>query len=169
LNGPVSDQNANLFRQGQLNVLKPFIEAGKMKILHDRRLLEWTTFAATMDINEFLSASKEPVNAATDELAEGALEAFTFTRPNVKLLVTGQNADPLGLERVKKGTQGMTVYKNVVELAKNAAILASDLAMGNTITSTSTINNGRKLVPFIKLNPIIITKKNIDSFSKGNN
>ncbi len=166
LNGPVSDQNANLFREGQLNVLKPFVESGKIKILHDIRVLDWVILAATMEINEFLLTTKEPVNAviaATDELAEGALEAFLFSKPKERLLVTGQNADPLGLDRIRNGTQGMTIFKNVEELAKRAAILATDMALKKDIASTSSIYNGKKQVPFQKLVPVVITQKNINS------
>lgn len=165
INGPTSDENANQFRLGQLSVLQPLVDKGKMKILHDSRLLEWTLLAATMDANDVLASTKLPVQAAivaTDELAEGVMEAFTFSRPKEKPLITGQNADPLGLESVRKGTQGMTVYKNVEELATKAAVLAVEIAQRKSFKTSSFIDNGFKKVPFIRLEPIVITKKNID-------
>jgi len=166
INGPTSDENANVFRQGQLKVLKPYVDAGKMKIVHDKQISEWTLLEATMETNDFLSTSNVKIDAAiaaNDELAEGVLEAFSFTRSDVKLLITGQDANPLGCERIRKGTQGMTVYKPVEDLARQAAILACDIAVGKKITTTSFVNNGKKEVPFIKLDPMLVNKKNINS------
>jgi len=165
INGPTSDQNANVFREGQLKVLKPYLDAGKIKILHDKQISEWTMLEATMETNDFLSGTNQKIDAAiaaNDELAEGILEAFSFSKPEVKLLVTGQDANPLGCTRIRKGTQGMTVYKPVEELARQAAILACDIALGKKITTTSIVNNGKKDVPFIKLDPMLVSKRNID-------
>lgn len=169
INGPTSDQNANVFREGQLKVLKPYVEAGKINILHDKQISEWTMLEATMETNDFLSTTNQRIDAAiaaNDELAEGVLEAFAFSKPDTKLLVTGQDANPSGCARIRKGTQGMTVYKPVEELARQAAILACDIALGKTITTSTTVNNGKKDVPFIKLDPMLVSKKNIDKVLK---
>jgi D-xylose transport system substrate-binding protein len=79
------------------------------------------------------------------------------------LLVTGQDANPLGCERIRKGTQGMTVYKSVEDLARQAAVLAIDVALGKKITTNFSVNNGKKEVPFIRLDPMLVNKKNIDA------
>lgn len=166
INGPTSDENANVFRQGQLKVLKPYADSGSIKIVHDKQISEWTLLEATMETNDFLSSTNVKVDAAiaaNDELAEGIIEAFAFTRPETKLLITGQDANPLGRERIRKGTQGMTVYKPVEDLARQAAVLACDIAIGKKITTTSVVNNGKKEVPFIKLDPMLVSKKNINS------
>ena len=166
INGPTSDENANVFRQGQLKVLKPYVDAGDIKIVHDKQISEWTLLEATMETNDFLSSTNVKVDAviaANDELAEGVIEAFGFTRPEIKLLITGQDANPLGRERIRKGIQGMTVYKPVEDLARQAAILACDIAMGKKITTTSFVNNGKMGVPFIRLDPMLVNKKNINS------
>jgi D-xylose transport system substrate-binding protein len=165
INGPTSDENATVFRQGQLKVLKPYVDSGKIKIVHDKQISEWTLLEATMETNDFLSSTNVRVDAAiaaNDELAEGVIEAFAFTRPEIKLLITGQDANPLGCERIRKGTQGMTVYKPVEDLAHQAAILACDIAMGKKTTTTSFVNNGKKEVPFIRLDPMLVNKKNIN-------
>lgn len=62
----------------------------------------------------------------------------------------------------------MTVYKPVDKLAKAAAQYAVMLAKGKNISVTTTINDGTNEVPYVKLEPIAVTKDNIyDVIIKG--
>lgn len=164
VNGPKSDQNATVFREGQLKVLKPYVDAGKIKIVYDQQISEWTLLEAMMETNGFLATNTDKIDAviaANDELAEGVLEAFKFSRPDQKLLITGQDANPSGSQRIANKTQGMTVFKPVDQLAKQAAELAVNVALGKKPTVATTVSNGKKNVPFIQLQPIMITNQNI--------
>jgi D-xylose transport system substrate-binding protein len=164
VNGPTSDQNANVFRDAQLKVLKPYIDAGKIKIIYDKQISEWTLLEAMMQTNEFLSVHKDKIDgviAANDELAEGVLEALSYTRPGTKIPITGLDANPLACKRISNGSQAMTIYKPAEDLAFKAAIMACDLANGRKPIITTFVHNGTFDVPFIKLDPILVTKKNI--------
>jgi D-xylose transport system substrate-binding protein len=63
----------------------------------------------------------------------------------------------------------MTVYKSVDKEASAAAKLAVALAKGEDITDpkapiqvTETVNDGRKEIPYYPLEPIAVTKENLD-------
>jgi D-xylose transport system substrate-binding protein len=55
----------------------------------------------------------------------------------------------------------MTVYKPVDKLAKAAAEYAVKLAKGKDIGVSETIDDGKNAVPYVKLQPIAVTKDNI--------
>jgi D-xylose transport system substrate-binding protein len=80
-----------------------------------------------------------------------------------KVLVSGQDADLAALQRVAAGTQTMTVYKPISQIAPRAAELAIALAKKEAPQATRAINNGKADIPSILLDPITVDKANIDS------
>lgn len=56
----------------------------------------------------------------------------------------------------------MTVYKPITKLANKAAEIAVQLGKEQKIESNSALNNGIKEVPSYLLEPVIVTKDNID-------
>ena len=61
----------------------------------------------------------------------------------------------------------MTVYKPVEKLARRAAELAVGLARGDVITATETMNDGSYDVPYERLDPVAVTKENMDEVITG--
>lgn len=57
----------------------------------------------------------------------------------------------------------MTVYKPIEKLAKSAAECAVAMAKGETVVTEETLNDGTTDVPYIKLQPLAVTKGNIDA------
>ncbi len=167
VNGPKSDQNATSFREGQLKVLQPYVASGRITLAYDNQISEWTLLEALMETNGFLAGYNGKIDgviAANDELAEGVLEAFSFSRPNIKLPITGQDANPPACTRLVKGTQAMTVFKPVDSLAYEAAYLACSVAMGEHPVTTNTVYNGKKQVPFFQMHPILLTRQNVKKY-----
>jgi D-xylose transport system substrate-binding protein len=78
------------------------------------------------------------------------------------VLVSGQDADLPALQRIVAGTQSMTVYKPIAQLAQRAADAAVSLARHEKVATHSTVNNGKIDVPSILLDPIVVDKSNID-------
>ena len=80
------------------------------------------------------------------------------------MLVSGQDADLAGSQRVVEGTQAMTVYKPIKLIAEKAAELAINMASGKPLEKNMrTVNNGKKEVPSLLLVPIQVDKANIDA------
>jgi D-xylose transport system substrate-binding protein len=167
INGPEYDVNSLLFKKGQMNVLQPYLDKGTVKIIYDRYLSEWTSMEAYMEGNDFLTTYNGRIDgiiAANDELAQGIIEALTVFRAGEKIPITGQDATVSAYYNIMDGLQGMTVYKPIDSLATQAAELACKLADKKEINKKeSTAFNGYKNVPFIRLQPIAVTKENIQS------
>ena len=162
INGPVSDNNASLFKAGQEEVLAKHIRSGKVRMMGSFVMDDWGELGAWLKLEEYLSkggADPDVVIAANDALAGGALKALP-TRLHGKTIVTGQDADIAGLKSIKAGHQTMTVYKPIAPLAQKAAELAVALVKGDDIKNTSTLQMGALIVKAILLEPVVVDKSN---------
>ncbi len=61
----------------------------------------------------------------------------------------------------------MTVYKPVEQLARRAAELSVELAEGKELEVSETMNDGTYDVPYERLEPIAVTKENMDEVITG--
>jgi D-xylose transport system substrate-binding protein len=162
VNGPVTDNNGILFRNGHLKELEPHIKSGKVKIIMDHVLSDWSEMEAMMKIDEIQSASKEIVDviiAANDAIANGAILALPKDRLG-KVLITGQDADLTGLKNLIAGNQSMTVYKPIKPLATRAADIAMKLARKETLEGVNKIKVGDLEVNAELLTPVVVDKNN---------
>ncbi|MCR4807550.1 MAG: substrate-binding domain-containing protein [Lachnospiraceae bacterium] len=112
--------------------------------------------------NEDLVSKADGIMCGNDALAGVVIKALSEMRLAGKVVVVGQDADLEACQRVVEGTQEMTVYKPVENLAKSAAEYAVSLAKGEEIKTATGFNDGTYDVPFIKLQPIAVTKGNMD-------
>jgi D-xylose transport system substrate-binding protein len=78
------------------------------------------------------------------------------------VFVSGQDANLDAVRRLVAGTQAVTVYKPLRPLARGAATAAVQLAKGEKVEGTSTINNGLKEVQALLLAPIAVHKALVD-------
>ncbi len=98
-----------------------------------------------------------------DSIAGQVVRALAERRKAGESVVTGQDADLDACQRVVEGTQSMTVYKPIEDLAGKAARCAYEMATGNMPDTEETISDGTYEVPYIVLQPIKVTEKNMDS------
>jgi D-xylose transport system substrate-binding protein len=165
IGGAPTDNNALLFRKGQMNVLQPAIERGDVKVVSDQWAKDWLASEALRICEDALTKSNRDVVAvvaSNDATAGGAVSALETAGVAGKVLVSGQDADLAGLQRIIAGTQAMTVYKPVHLLARRAAEAAVALARGERVDAPARINNGKVDVPSILLEPVVVDKANID-------
>ena len=163
LDGPSSDNNALLVRQGVMNILNKSLEKGEIKILLEKEIDSWYALNALMNMEEFISTNKEPIDvviAASDDLATGALEAIKTAHLKTPV-VTGQDASVEACKNIILGYQSMTVYKSIKKLSHGAALLAMKLAKGEKVDFTTKTNNGKHEVPSILFDPIVVNKANM--------
>ena len=166
IGGAQTDNNAKLFRNGQMKILQPFIDKGDIKIIADQWCKDWqpeealkhTENALTMNSNNVVA-----VVASNDGTAGGSIQALTAQGLTGKVIVSGQDADLAALQRIVAGTQTMTVYKPVSKLAIRAAEAAVALSKKEKIETNGKVNNGKIDVPSILLEPISVDKSNLDA------
>ncbi len=164
IGGAPTDNNATLFRKGQMNILKPAIDRGDIKIVADQWARDWLASESLRHTENALTQSHNnvvAVVASNDGTAGGAIQALEEQKLAGKVLVSGQDADLAALQRIVAGTRSMTVYKPVAQLARRAAEAAVALARHQEVESTSVVNNGKVDVPSVLLEPLVVDKNNI--------
>ncbi|GAA5344911.1 xylose-binding protein [Planifilum fimeticola] len=164
LGGSPTDNNAKLFREGQMKVLKPLVDKGDIQIVGDQWAKDWQADEALKIMENALTANKNKIDAvvaSNDSTAGGAVEALAAQNLAGKVAISGQDADLAACQRIVEGKQTMTVYKPIRELAFKAAEAAVRLARQEKIETTDTVNNGKKDVPALLLSPIAVDRENM--------
>ncbi|QLB15844.1 D-xylose ABC transporter substrate-binding protein [Mannheimia granulomatis] len=165
MGGSPVDNNAKLFRQGQMKILQPHIDSGKIKVVGDQWVDSWLAEKALQIMENALTANKNNIDAvvaSNDATAGGAIQALSAQGLSGKVAISGQDADLAAIKRIIAGTQTMTVYKPITNLADKAAEIAVALGKEEKIESNAKLNNGSKDVEAYLLEPVVVTKENID-------
>ncbi len=163
VNGSPLDNNSYLFNTGYKNALLKSIETGKIDIISETWAEAWRPEDAYQTVNETVQGGQkiDAIIAANDGLADGAIRALTENRMAGEVQVVGHDADLSACQRIAEGTQYITVYKPIKELAQSAAIAAVQLAKGEKVTADDVIFDGTSDVPYIKFQPVIVNRNNL--------
>jgi D-xylose transport system substrate-binding protein len=103
------------------------------------------------------------VYAANDGMAGGAIAAMSHAGIKALPPITGQDAELPAIQRILTGEQFMTVYKAYRPEAERAAEFAVALVKGQKPQAPDKVNNGRKDVPSLLLEPTAVTLGNIET------
>ena len=164
INGAPTDNNAKLFKQGAHSV----IDGSGLKVAKEYDTPDWSPDKAQTEMEQAITALGADgfvgVYAANDGTAGGAIAAMKGNGVDPKKIpTTGQDAELAAIQRILIGEQYMTVYKAIKPEAEQAAVLAVALAKGETPpTAADKVNNGMEDVPSILLEPVAVTKDNIN-------
>jgi len=165
LGGAPTDNNAKMLREGQMKVLKPYIDKGDIKIVGQQWVKDWSATEALSIVENALTANKNKIDAivaSNDGTAGGAIQALAAQKLAGKVPVSGQDADLAAVKRVIAGTQAMTVYKPLKTIASEAATLAVQLARNEKPAYNASYDNGLKKVSTVLLKPTPLTKANVN-------
>ena len=171
LGGSPTDNNAKLLREGQMKVLKPYIDKGDIKILGDQWVKDWNPEEALKIMENVLTKNANKLDAivaSNDGTAGGAIQALAAQKLAGKVAISGQDADLAAVKRVIDGTQTMTVYKPLKLIASEAAHMTVQIVKGEAPKFTHRLDNGQKMVDSLLLTPTIIRKANVDVLVKDN-
>jgi D-xylose transport system substrate-binding protein len=165
INGAPTDNNAKLFKQGAHSV----IDDSPFNVAREYDTPDWSPDRAQQEMEQAITAIGKDgfvgVYAANDGTAGGAIAAMKGngidpkTRPT-----TGQDAELAAIQRILVGEQYMTVYKAIKPEAEAAAELAVALVRGEEPPAdlvNGETDNGMKQVPSVLLEPIAVTRENI--------
>ncbi len=156
-------------RKGYLNVLKPYVDAGKINIVSEQFNKGWSTESARAQVENALTKVKNNVTAvicANDGTAYGAIQALQTQDLAGKVFVNGVDAEPHAQQLIKQGLMTLSNFTDFWRSGVEAADAALKLAKGQKIESESVVNNGLKDVPWIKVINFNITKDNIADATK---
>jgi len=169
LGGAPTDNNAKMLREGQMKVLQPLIDKGDIKVVGSQWVKDWSASAAMSIVENALTANGNKIDAviaSNDATAGGAIQALASQKLAGKVPVSGQDADLAGVRRVIAGTQSMTVYKPLKQIASNAALLSVQLVRNEKPAFNAQLNNGFKQVNTMLLKPILLNKQNVELLVK---
>lgn len=165
--GDRTDQNAVLVKKGQLDVIQPYVDSKKIKVVYDVNIEDWSEENAAHEFTKFLDLSQQVpdvVLSSCDAMAIGVIKVLQQRDLAGKVLITGQDADLQTCKYILAGYQTMTVYKSLKTMAYSAAELAKKIALNQPIdTKLSSVSNGFKEVPSILLDPVAVDKNNLSS------
>jgi len=168
IKGSAADPNADFLHSGQLEVLKPAIDKGDIKVVGEQYTDGWLPENAQRNMEQILTANNNKVDAvvaSNDGTAGGAIAALS-AQGLQGVPVSGQDADQAAINRVARGLQTVSVWKDARELGKTAADIAVQMAKGTdpaTIKGVQKWKGGAKGVELdtIFLTPVPITKDNL--------
>lgn len=169
LGGAPTDNNAKMLREGQLKVLKPLVDKGDIKVVGQQWVKDWSASEAMSIVENALTANGNKIDAvvaSNDATAGGAIQALASQKLAGKVPVSGQDADLAAVRRVIAGTQAMTVYKPLKQIATSAAQLSVQLVRNEKPAFNAQLNNGFKQVNTVLLKPILLNKQNVDMLVK---
>jgi D-xylose transport system substrate-binding protein len=163
IGGAPTDNNSKLLKEGTMKILDPKIKSGDIKIVFDKFTDNWETDIAYKNLKTYLkTGTVDAVIAANDGTALGVVQALSEKNLAGKVPVSGQDAELSACQRIVQGTQTVTVYKPIRTLAEKAAEIAMDFALNKTVSTNTTVNNGKIEVPSVLLSPILVNKSNLD-------
>jgi D-xylose transport system substrate-binding protein len=167
IHGSQSDNNAILFRQGALNKLQPLFDSGELVKVYDQYTPNWNNAAAQSEMEEALSQNQNNIQiayVANDGMANGVITALRAQNLNGQVLVTGQDADRVGIQNILLGDQAMLVYKAIPKEAAAVATLTAALSNGTLpaglINGKSKTKDGAEILSILAT-PVTVTKENI--------
>lgn len=175
--GSPDDTNSFYFYQGAMDVLKPLMDKGTIKvpsgqITQDKiGTLRWDGAVAQARMDAILAAHYtggkvlHGVLSPYDGLSRGILSAlisFGYVPGKDLPIVTGQDAEAASIKLIIAGQQYSTILKDTRDLARVASDMVEAVLSGNEpeINDTTTYNNNVKIVPSYLLEPHIITIDN---------
>ena len=172
IKGSPTDPNADFLNAGQREVLKKAMDSGKIKIVGEQYTEGWKPEVAQKNMEQILTANDNKVDAvvaSNDGTAGGVVAALTAQGMEGITPVSGQDGDHAALNRVARGLQTVSVWKDARELGKAAADIAVALAKGEKVEGSGKWSGGAKGVEMesIFLKPVPITKDNLDVVIKA--
>ena len=156
-------------RQGFLNILKPFLDSGAIKLVSDQFNKGWSTDTARAQVENALTKSNNDVVAVlcgNDGTAYGAIQALQAQGLGGKVFVTGVDAEPRAQELIKQGLMALSNFTAFDQMGIEAAKAAFAVGNGKPIEANATVNNGAKDIPWIKILNFNVTKENLEQSAK---
>lgn len=165
VNGPLEDGNATQIQTG----FEAALEDSGITIAQTAYSTGWLAETGFNVTSAYLAsgASLDGVMCGNDSIAGQAVRALSERRLAGTVCVVGQDADLDACQRIVEGTQCMTVYKPIEQLARRAAELVVRIAQGEEIEVNNEVNDGTYDVPYESLDPIAVTKENMDDVITG--
>jgi putative multiple sugar transport system substrate-binding protein len=172
--GDPGDNNALYFYQGAIDVLKPYIDSGKLVVksgqieFNDVATPSWKTDVAQTRADGILAsfyADGSNIDAwlcSNDSTALGVTNALGANYDGNWPIITGQDCDVSNTNNMIDGKQSMSVFKDTRTLAAQVVKMVGQILKGETVdvNDEKTYDNGVKIVPSFLCEPVFADVNN---------
>jgi D-xylose transport system substrate-binding protein len=168
IKGSPQDPNTEFVHAGQLDALRPAIEAGRVEVVGDQYVDGWLPDVAQRVMEQILTRSGGRVDAvvcSNDAMAGGVAAALAAAGLS-GIPLSGQDGDRAALNRIALGRQTVSVWKDSRALGRAAAEVSLALARGTPPDRVPgaepfTTPHGVR-VPARLLEPVPITRESLE-------
>jgi D-xylose transport system substrate-binding protein len=166
INGAPTDPSSGDYKKGAHSVL----DSSGVKVGKEYDTPDWSPDKAQQEMEQAITALGKAnvagVYSANDGMVGGAIAAMKSAGIDPKQVpTTGQDSEVAAIQRILTGEQYMTIYLAIKQQAERAAQLAVAAGRGEKPPSglvTDETDNGAGQVPTVLLDPIAVTKDNIN-------
>lgn len=166
--GDPGDNNVNFFYGGAMDVLQPYIDAGKLVIPSGQvekatvATPNWSTEEAQKRFENILSSNYsdgtqlDVVLASNDSTALGVANALAANYTGNYPVLTGQDCDIANVKNMIAGKQSMSVFKDTRALASQVVVMVDAIMQGQEapVNDTETYDNGTGVIPSYLCEPV---------------
>ncbi len=174
ITGDPGDNNVNFFFGGAMDVLQPYIDAGKLVVPSGQMTkdevatVNWATDAAQARFENILSSNYadgtnlDAVLASNDSTALGVINALAANYTGEYPIITGQDCDIANVPHIVDGTQAMSVFKDTRALAAKVVEMVDAVMQGTEVpvNDTESYDNGTGVIPSYNCDPTPVTAEN---------
>ncbi len=170
IKGDKGDPNADFLFSGMMEILKPPMDAGKIKNVGMSYTDGWKPDNAQKEMEQILTKNNNKVDAVLSEndgMAGGVVAALGAQGMAGSVPVSGQDGDHAAINRIALGTQTVSIWKDARDLGKTAGEAAVALGGGKTLADIPDVKpftGGAKglKVNGVLLTPLPITRDNLN-------
>ena len=172
--GDPGDNNAGYFFNGAYDVLKPYIESGKLNVVSGQKTFDecatplWATETSQSRAENILSSNYSDGKnvdvwlCSNDSTALGVENALAANYNGTYPIVTGQDCDVENVKNIIAGKQSMSVFKDTRTLASQVVKMVGQILKGETVdvNDTTTYDNGTGVIPSYLCQPVFADVNN---------
>ena len=172
--GDPGDNNAGFFFNGAMDVVKKYIDEGKLNVVSGQKTFEevatptWGTDVAQSRAENILSSyyadgtELDVWLCSNDSTALGVENALAANYKGTYPVITGQDCDIENTKNMIAGKQSMSVFKDTRTLASQVVKMVGQILSNQTVdvNDTTTYDNGVKVVPSFLCEPVFADANN---------
>lgn len=165
LRGDENDTNATLLYEGAMRFIDPIKK--NINILLDESVPGWSPDTAKELVLEAIIKNNHKIDAIlapNDKIAGVCAEVIQELGIENHVVITGMDSELEAVKRIVAGTQDMTVYLALNEMAEAAVDAAVAMALSEEVNINATFDNGSdKPIDSHLISGKLVIKQNIDS------
>ena len=160
--GDPGDNNARFFFGGAMDVLQPYIDAGKLVVKSGQTKFEevatanWATDAAQARMDAIIAANYadgtklDACLCSNDSTALGVANSLEANYTGEWPIITGQDCDIASVKNILAGKQSMSIFKDTRTLASKVVEMVDAIMKGGE----ETYDNGTGIIPSYLCEPV---------------